>query len=368
MKKQEDLVVSKEFEKIQSKLRNKKINEILLVVIVLGLCFVWLNKPKVNSGENHIVNKTEPVCPPIKYGEYKNPQTGEVKNFEGCNKPEYGWEKVYTKAEIDLLTKQKQLRESNHQKAIADYQIESKKKFEQLLKVYTGLPIPIENDQIIQGYERVLVSHSGNSELYVLNTYSKLLEEVNEYAGHLGIKEIIYFECKKNTGYCQRSLIIEKAKEAKLQNYFSGIHNNVVESCFLGWDAENERIYKKGCGLSWVYGFTQFNYGENKYFLKAASDNVMFLGINKQLSQYAVVENSNFGSSSTGKTFPNKILLYLTNNPARPNKIIDVSGIVDLKSDLNSIESFSWDTDGDSAHFTFQNKNYYLDAKAGLLK
>ncbi len=335
----------------------------ILTLGILAIGVIYFAKSKV------VVKNIERICPSVIYGEYKNPQTGEVKNFAGCNAPEFGWEKVDTKPEIYSFEKQRQLREYQHKKEIESYQIQSKEEFEKLVKVYTGLPVPIEDHQVIQGYERVLVSHSGNSELYVLNTYSKSVEEVNEYAGGWGIKEVIYFECKKNTGNCQRSIIIEQAKEAKLQDYFSSSHSNAIDTCFQGWDAENERIYSQGCGLSWVYGFTQFNYGEHKYFFMAnGGDNLKFLGINKQLNQYAIVENSKLSPSSTEKTFPTKILLYLTTNPTQPNKIIDVSGIVNSRIYYSSIESFSWNEDGNSANFTFQNRNYFLDAKAGTLK
>ncbi|HYC79748.1 MAG TPA: hypothetical protein VEC17_01855 [Candidatus Binatia bacterium] len=247
------------------------------------------------------------------------------------------------------------------EEAVRKYQSENREQAKTLLKAYSGLPTPKDDERTIQVYSKIIESHSGNSELYYLTTYSKLIEEINDYAGELGTKEVQLYECKKNTRKCLASSIVERAKEAKLEGYPH------IGYCFTAWDAEKERMFTRGCGTAWAYEFTQFNYGVAKpYQFGGDEDPLEFLAINKPLTYFAMERRTSSGPNYLNH--PTAILIYSTENPENV-KTIDLTRYINTNGYGTMRSEFVWDSSPDgkdvTAHLALDGNIYRIDAQTG---
>ncbi len=245
--------------------------------------------------------------------------------------------------------------------AVAVLHAENLKLNDTLLKSYPNLPPPQEDNTSIEVYKKIVKSHSGNYELYTRITYSKLTDEINDYAGELGTKATNYFECNKLSKSCEASTIVDKAVKIGVPGYYPEIG-----FCFLSWDAEKQRMFSGECGAPEVRPASQFNYGENKYFqFSVGGSQYGYLGIDKQLSRIAMA--GSVDQESKYPRYTNMVVIYNTDNPSVPEKIIRLDKYIDFDNKNNTEFEFSWRLDG-AALLNLQGKFYTLDPVSGEIK
>ncbi len=307
----------------------------LVTIFVLAAIFLW---PSRNTGPDTDRNASETA----------------VNNNQ----------KVQPLSSEEIATMQRELEEqrrSSIANAVEKIRKENQELYQTPFRDYTGVPSPKEDDVSIQTYSEVITSHSGNHVLYYLRTYSKLQEELNDYAGELGTKNIEDFDCNKLSKKCVTSTIVEKAAKANLPGYQPG-----TGSCFAAWDAEKERMISSECGAPENQPASQYNYGENKFYqFSSQNENWRFLAVNNQMTRIAVDRSSN--ENYFGHT--NAILIFNTDNPSVPEKIVDLEKFIDYKyAGIHSSAIFKWDEDGNTALVTLQEKNYILNAVTGTVE
>lgn len=254
-----------------------------------------------------------------------------------------------------MLDETEAQRKKSVEDAVAKFRAENIELSGTLLKSYPNLPAPKEDAVSIEAYRKVIESHSGNSELYVRVAYSKLVEELNDYAGELGTKASSYFECNKQAKSCKLSDIVDKAVKLQIKGYYPGLG-----FCFHAWDAEKQRMFSSECGGPEVAPSSQFNYGENKFYQFSNGDGFYgFLGINKQLTRIAMAGVSN------------KIIIYHTDKPSVAERSIDYGKFVldRSQSHLNAFDfNFKWNDDGDTGLLTLQGRFYVLNASTDEIR
>lgn len=227
-----------------------------------------------------------------------------------------------------------------------------------ILKSYSGLPHPKEDDRTIQVYEKILDSSSGNSTMYSLTTYSKLVADINDFSGSLGFLKTSFFVCNKNSNTCEPSTIIERAIKHKQPGYAIG-----VGFCFLGWDVENARIYSYSCGAGGdrrVFG--EFDYRNDAAYIYGEHEGPSFyLSINKQLTVFAIEQTDSASN-------PAAILIYSVDAPVKPIMRVDLVKLAaaNVSNGMPNI-NFSWNSDGNTATFAYANHSYMLNVKTGTV-
>ncbi len=225
---------------------------------------------------------------------------------------------------------------------------------------YSGLPLPKEDNNVIESYSLMLKSSSGNYVMYKLSRLSKSLEELNDFAGELGQIGADFYMCDTRTHFCELSDIVKQAEGKQIVGYMEGLGY-----CIGGWNAEAKRIFSYRCGEGGDgAGFTEFDYGNNKVN-KAVDQNAQFLAMNKTLTLFALVHIDQVNNYTVQDS---KLEIYSVDHMEKPVIEKDLAKLIideGISRGNDILLSDGMWQDDNNFEFKLLNHNFKLNLNSG---